>query len=253
MFYVCPDSGKEKETLSNLKKVLQEQDLIMTGQAQAIDERQSEIETLSTELQILQEKCSFTEKELEKKKSEIANLKQQTLSAGTERKLFEKMEEEMKKLKEDHSSHVAQLKAKDEEIKNVNDSRDNIMKTMREALEVARANKAEYEVKLATVREQCRNEMKREMEEEKRRLKRDFQRQLEEKDRSLEEIQCEKESVEKAIAAEKAAKTKSGSSSSVSYAKPTLSNNTYQGVGTDATILSIFGPIVLGVFASVCS
>ena len=105
----------------------------------------------------------------------------------------------MKKLKEDHSSLVAQLKAKDEEIKNVNDSRDNIMKTMREALEVAKANKAEYEVKLATVREQCRSEMKREMEEEKRRLKRDFQRQLEEKDRSLEEIKCEKESVEKAL------------------------------------------------------
>ena len=223
LFDVWPDSGKEKETLSNLKKVLQEQDLIMTGQAQAIDERQSEIETLSTELQILQEKCSFTERELEKKKSEIANLKQQTLSASEERKLFEKMEDEMKKLKDDHSSHVAQLKAKDEEIKNVNDSRDDIMKTMREALEVAKANKAEYEVKLATVREQCRNEMKREMQEEKRRLKRDFQRQLEEKDRSLEEIKCKKENVEKAIAAEKAERTKSGSSSSsVSY-EPTLS------------------------------
>ena len=37
--------------------------------------------------------------------------------------------------------------------KNVNDSRDNIMKTMKEALDVAKANKAEYEVKLATVRE----------------------------------------------------------------------------------------------------
>ena len=96
------------------------------------------------------------------------------------------------------------------------------MKTMREALEVAKANKAEYEVKLATVREQCRSEMKREMEEEKRRLKRDFQRQLEEKDRSLEEIKCEKESVEKAIAAERFKITKSGSSSSVSY-EPTLS------------------------------
>ena len=224
----------------------------MSGQAQAIDERQSELETLSTDLQILQEKCSFAEKELERKKSEIAYLKQQTLSASEERKLFEKMEEEMKKLKEDYSSHVAQLKAKDEEIKNVNDSRDNIMKTMREALEVAKANKAEYEVKLATVREQCRSEVKREMEEEKRRLKRDFQRQLEEKDRSLEEIKCEKENVEKAIAAEKAERTKSGSSSSVSY-EPTLSNNTQQGVQTDATILNIFGPIMLGVFASVCS
>ena len=97
------------------------------------------------------------------------------------------------------------------------------MKTMREALEVAKANKAEHEVKLATVREQCRDEMKRrEMGEEKRRFKRDFQRQLEEKDRSLEEIKCEKESVEKAIAAERFKITKSGSSSSVSY-EPTLS------------------------------
>ena len=94
--------------------------------------------------------------------------------------------------------------------------------------------------------------MKREMEEEKRRFKRDFQRQLEEKDRSLGEIKCEKESVEKAIAAEKAERTKSGPSSSVSY-EPTLSNNTQQGTQTDATILNIFGPIVLGVFASVCS
>ena len=47
----------------------------MTGQAQAIDGRQGEIKSLSTELQILQEKCSFTEKELERKKSEIANLR----------------------------------------------------------------------------------------------------------------------------------------------------------------------------------
>ena len=62
-------------------------------------------------------KCSFTEKELERKKSEFANLKQQTLSTREERKLFEKMEEEMKKLEDDHSSLVAQLKAKDEEIK----------------------------------------------------------------------------------------------------------------------------------------
>ena len=84
-------------------------------------------------------------------------------------------------------------------------------------------------------------------------MKRDFQRQLEEKDRSLEEIKCEKESAEKAIAAEKAAKTKSGSSSSVSYAKPTLSNNTQQDVQMDAIILNIFGPIVLGVVAFVCS
>ena len=62
-------------------------------------------------------KCSFTEKELERKKSEFANLKQQTLSTREERKLFEKMEEEMKKLEDDHSYLVAQLKAKDEEIK----------------------------------------------------------------------------------------------------------------------------------------
>ena len=68
----------------------------MSRQAQAIDERQSEIETLSTDLQILQENCSFAEKQLEKKKSEIANLKQQTLSASEEGKLFEKMEEELK-------------------------------------------------------------------------------------------------------------------------------------------------------------
>ena len=39
------------------------------------------------------------------------------MSAREERKLFEKMEEEMKKLKDDHSFLVAQLKAKDEEIK----------------------------------------------------------------------------------------------------------------------------------------
>ena len=43
------------------------------------------------------------------------------MSASEERKLFEKMEEEMKKLKDDHSSHVVQLKAKDQEIKNRGD------------------------------------------------------------------------------------------------------------------------------------
>ena len=70
------------------------------------------------------------------------------------------------------------------------------MKTMREALEVAKANKAEYEVKLSTVREQCREEMRREMEEQIRRTKRDFQKQLDDKDRSLKEIKSENESKE---------------------------------------------------------
>lgn len=95
-----------------------------------------------------------------------------------------------------------QLNRKDEELRKANDSRDNIMKTMREALEVAKANKAEYEIKLATVREQCRQEMQREMEEQMRRAKRDFQRQLDEKDKSLEEIKIQKESVVKSQAAD---------------------------------------------------
>ena len=195
-----------------MKQVLEEQDRIMTGQAQAIDERQNEIETLSAELQTWQEKCYFSEKELEKKKTEIASLKQQTLAASEEKKRLEKMDHEMQKLNEDRLSLEAKLQKKDEEIKKANDSRDNIMKTMREALEVAKANKAEYEVKLSTVREQCRQEIRREMDEEMRRTKRDFQRQLEEKDRSLEEIK----SAEQAMVAERAERSKTDSSSSVS-------------------------------------
>lgn len=197
--------------------MLEEQDCIATEQARAIDERQSEIESLSTELQTWQEKCSFTSKELEKKKAEIASLKQQTVIVGEEKERLEKMADEIEKLKEDRTSLETKVQQKDEEVRKVNDSRDNIMKTMREALEVAKAKSAEYEVKLSTVREQCREEMRREMEEEIRRVKRDYQRLLDEKDKNLEEIKTEKESVERAMVAESATETsKTDSSTSVS-------------------------------------
>ena len=115
--------------------------------------------------------------------------------------------------KEARASLESQLKKKEEELRKANDSRDNIMKTMREALEVAKANKAEYDVKLATVRQQCREEMRREMDEEMRRTKRDFQKQLDDKDRSLEEAKC----VEKTKPVSKTSESsKSSSSSSVS-------------------------------------
>ena len=115
--------------------------------------------------------------------------------------------------KEARASLESQLKRKEEELRKANDSRDNIMKTMREALEVAKANKAEYDVKLATVRQQCREEMRREMDEEMRRTKRDFQKQLDDKDRSLEEAKC----VEKTKPVSKTSESsKSSSSSSVS-------------------------------------
>lgn len=128
---------------------------------------------------------------------------------------LKQMEEEIQKLKQDRARFEAQLEKKDEEILKTHDSRENIMKTMREALEVAKANKAEYEIKLAAVREQCRQELKREMDEELRRTKRDFKRQLNDKDKSLEEIKNEKESVEKALAAERAETSKTDSSTSV--------------------------------------
>lgn len=128
---------------------------------------------------------------------------------------LKQLEEEIQKLKQDRARFEAQLEKKDEEIRKAHDSRENIMKTMREALEVAKANKAEYEIKLATVREQCRQELKREMDEELRRTKRDFKRQLNDKDKSLEEIKNEKESVEKALAAERAETSKTDSSTSV--------------------------------------
>lgn len=128
---------------------------------------------------------------------------------------LKQMEEEIQKSKQDRARFEAQLEKKDEEIRKAHDSRENIMKTMREALEVAKANKAEYEIKLATVREQCRQELKREMDEELRRTKRDFKRQLNDKDKSLEEIKNEKESVEKALAAERAETSKTDSSTSV--------------------------------------
>ena len=119
--------------------------------------------------------------------------------------------------KEARASLESQLKRKEEELRKANDSRDNIMKTMREALEVAKANKAEYDVKLATVRQQCREEMRREMDEEMRRTKRDFQKQLDDKDRSLEEAKC----VEKTKTVSKTSES-SKSSSSSSVSKPNV-------------------------------
>ena len=178
------------------------------------------MEILTTELQGWQEKCALITKELEKKKEEINCLKKQALVASDENKRLqsvqlEEMEEEIRKLKHDRSSLEAQLDKKDKEIQKANDSRDNTMKTMREAFEVAKAKKAEYEVKLATVREQCRQELKREMDEELRRTKRDFQRLLNDKDKSLEGIRGEKESVEKTLAVERAETSKTDSSASV--------------------------------------
>lgn len=113
-------------------------------------------------------------------------------------------------MKEARASLESQLKRKEEELRKANDSRDNIMKTMREALEVAKANKAEYDVKLATVRQQCREEMRREIDEEMRRTKRDFQKQLDDKDRSLEEAKC----VEKTKPVSKTSESSKSSSSS---------------------------------------
>lgn len=144
---------------------------------------------------------------------DISNKQESTEQNANAR--LKQMEEEIQKLKQDRARFEAQLEKKDEEIHKAHDSRENIMKTMREALEVAKANKAEYEIKLATVREQCRQELKREMDEELRRTKRDFKRQLNDKDKSLEEIKNEKESVEKALAAERAETSKTDSSTSV--------------------------------------
>ena len=181
------------------------------------------METLTTELQAWQEKCALRAKELEKKKEEIKRLETQMkdLSNKQESKelnasvRLEKMEEEIRQLKQDRLDLEAQMEKKEEEIKKANESRDNTMKTMREAFEVAKAKKAEYEVKLATVREQCRQELRREMDEELRRTKRDYQRMLDDKDKSLEEVKHEKESVEKALAAERAETSKTDSSASV--------------------------------------
>lgn len=231
------DAGKDKEVIANLQKALEEQDRTLEEQGQALDERQNEMETLTTELQAWQEKCDRTTRELEKKKEEIISLKKQALVASDENKRLEtqmkdlsckqestelnvsvrleKMQEEIRQLKQDCLSLEAQLEKKDEEIRKAHDSRENTMKTTREAFEVAKAKKAEYEVKLATVREQCRQELKREMDEELRRTKRDYQRLLDDKEKSLEEVQSEKESVEKALAAERAETSKTDSSASV--------------------------------------
>ena len=228
--FVFSDAGKDKEIIANLQKVLKEQDQTLMEQGQAIDERQSELETLSTELQSWQEKCALTSKELEKKKEEITSVKKQALVAGDEYRRMEtkmndmsskqestelnagvrleKMEDEIRKLNQDRASLEAQLQKKDEEIRKGSDSRDNIMKTMREALEVGKAHKAEYEVKLSTVKEQCRQEGKREMDEELRRMKRDFQRQLQ-------EIKNEKDSVVNALAGERMETSKTDSFASV--------------------------------------
>ena len=77
----------------------------------------------------------------------------------------------------------------------MNESKENMLKSMREAFEIPKAKKAEYEIKLCTVEEQCQKDTRREIEEELRRAKRDFERQLEEKDRIIEEIKSGKEAV----------------------------------------------------------
>ena len=48
------DSEGQKEALSNMKRVLDEQDAVMANQAQEIEERQNEIESLCAELQTWQ-------------------------------------------------------------------------------------------------------------------------------------------------------------------------------------------------------
>ena len=107
--------------------------------------------------------------------------------------------------KEARASLERQLQRNEEELIKANDSRDNIMKTMR-----AKANKAEYEVKLATVRKQCLQEMQREMDEEMWRKNRDIQKQ-----RSLEEVKC----MEKTKPVSEMSETTKGSSSN-SVSKP---------------------------------
>ena len=211
------DAGKEKETSVNLKQLLEEQDRIMSEQAQALDERQSEIETLTTEVESWKQKCSLTSKYLDKRQAEIKDLQSQASVVTEEKGRLEtqlkelssqqqatetdassrigKVEEEMKTLRRDKCTLEEQLRKKDYEIRKVNESKDDMMKSMREAFEIAKAKKAEYEVKLCTVKEQCQKDTRREMEEELRRARRDFQRQLEEKDRIIEEIKSGKEAV----------------------------------------------------------
>ena len=85
-----------------MKRVLEEQDDVMANQAQEIDDRQAEIKSLSSEMHTWREKCSFAEKELERKKTEIANLKEETLTFCEENKRLDKLSEEIKKLKVNH-------------------------------------------------------------------------------------------------------------------------------------------------------
>ncbi|PFX34646.1 Nuclear migration protein nudC [Stylophora pistillata] len=235
---------KDKDVIAHLKKVLEEQDIILAEQGQALDERQGELETLSTELQTWQEKNAFATKELDIKKKEITNLKNQAMAASDamknmsnknevyERSASERMqnmEKEIAILQKERATLEEKLVKKDEEISKMNDSRDNIMKTMRQTLEVANAKKAEYEIKLSTIREQCKQDLRREMEEELRKTKRDYQRQLDDKDRSIEGIKHEKENVERELAAERSVSSKTDSSSSdhevADKADPTTSSS----------------------------
>ncbi|XP_022781241.1 DNA topoisomerase 1-like [Stylophora pistillata] len=142
---------------------------------------------------------------------------------------MQNMEKEIAILQKERATLEEKLVKKDEEISKMNDSRDNIMKTMRQTLEVANAKKAEYEIKLSTIREQCKQDLRREMEEELRKTKRDYQRQLDDKDRSIEGIKHEKENVERELAAERSVSSKTDSSSSdhevADKADPTTSSS----------------------------
>lgn len=183
IFLFSADAGKDKDVIANLKKVLEERDIILAEQGQTLDERQGELETLYTELQTWQEKCALATKALNIKKKGITSLKNQAMTASdavknmsnenevNERSASERMqnmEKEIARLQKYPATMEEKLVKKDEEIRKTNDSRENIMKTMRQTLEVANAKKAENEIKLSTIREQCKQDLRREMEEELR-------------------------------------------------------------------------------------
>ncbi|KAK2570806.1 Kinesin-like protein KIF20B [Acropora cervicornis] len=206
---------KMKEEMMNMQKTIQERN-------KSVDELEQKLRDSELEKQKAEELTGALKIELQPLRGQVVSLKDRLQAVTKDLELVTSDSEgekealsNMKRVLDEQDAEAgasleSQLKRKEEELRKANDSRDNIMKTMREALEVAKANKAEYDVKLATVRQQCREEMRREMDEEMRRTKRDFQKQLDDKDRSLEEAKC----VEKTNPVSKTSESSKSSSSS---------------------------------------
>ena len=111
--------------IDNLKEAAHEQEVVMEAQGSAIDERQSDVESMTKEV-------------VEKDKK------------------LKKMEGQINRLKLKNQELEKEFAKKDAELDKASEGKEDILKAMREAYEVTKAKKAEYEARLTVVQEQVR-------------------------------------------------------------------------------------------------